>query len=239
MTYIKWKDEVESYLGNLSQEEKQKIFSYFSEMYADKRDAGKSEAQIIEEFGAPYDVAKRILEGNKESADTSEAPSNVTGGSNYNYNYYNYNYGGAPQTPPQETQQTPPPVAQQPAYRQSAAQQQNAQFQNGIPAPYVQSGKPEEKSSGKTAGEIIVLIVLIALNVGLAITAAVAMCRGWTEIGVALGAAAAGKCTAGETLSDVGLGLLNVGGSLLLFAGVSALAMAIKKKIKADKGDKR
>ncbi len=154
MTYIKWKDEVDSYLGNLSQEEKQKIFSYFSEMYADKRDAGKSEAQIIEEFGAPYDVAKRILDGNKESADSSEAPSKVTGGSNYNYNYYNYNYGGAPQTPPQ----TPPPAAaQQPAYQQSAAQQQSAQFQSGIPSSYIQSGKPAEKSSGKTAADIIVI----------------------------------------------------------------------------------
>ena len=60
MTYIKWKDEVEGYLISLPAEEKQRIFSYFSEMYADKRDAGKSEAQIIEEFGAPYDVAKRI-----------------------------------------------------------------------------------------------------------------------------------------------------------------------------------
>ncbi|MCM1438102.1 MAG: DUF1700 domain-containing protein [Roseburia sp.] len=61
MTYITWKDEVESYLVSLPQEEKQKIFSYFSEMYADKRDAGKSEEQIIGEFGAPYDVAMRIL----------------------------------------------------------------------------------------------------------------------------------------------------------------------------------
>ena len=68
MTYIKWKDEVEGYLISLPAEEKQRIFSYFSEMHADKRDAGKSEAQIIEEFGAPYDVAKRILEGSKEGA---------------------------------------------------------------------------------------------------------------------------------------------------------------------------
>lgn len=239
MTYIKWKDEVESYLGDLSEEEKQKIFSYFSEMYADKRDAGKSEAQIIEEFGAPYDVAKRILDGNKESADSTEAPSNVTGGSNYNYNYYNYNYGGAPQTPPQTPEKTTPPAAaQQPAYQQSAAQEQSTQVQSGIPASYIQSGKPAEKSSGKSAGDIIILIVLIALNVGLAITAAVCMCRGWIEIGAALGAAAAGKCSAGETLSEVGLGLLNVGGSLLLFAGVSALAKLIKKKLKAYKGDK-
>ena len=92
MTYIKWKDEVESYLINLSDAEKQKILSYFSEMYADKRDAGKSEAQIIEEFGAPYDVAKRILADSISAAsqqDNSDgAGASVNGGNNYNYNYY-------------------------------------------------------------------------------------------------------------------------------------------------------
>ena len=243
MTYIKWKDEVESYLVNMPQDEKNKIFSYFSEMYADKRDAGKSEAQIIEEFGAPYDVAKRILDGNKESADTAEtneAPAKVNGGSNYNYNYYNYNYGGAPQTPPQAPPQTPPPAAaQQPAYQQSATQQQSAPFQNGVPNAYIQGAKPAEKSAGKTAFDIIVIIVLIALTAGLAGAAASGMCQGWVEIGAALGAAVAGRCSAGEAIAEVGLGLLNVGGSTMLLAGVSALAMAARKKIKAVKGDKR
>lgn len=100
MTYIKWKDEVESYLGNLSASEKQKVFSYFAEMYADKRDAGISEERIIEGFGAPYDVAQRILADSKEAssagADNQGGAVNGTGGNNYNYNYYNYNYGGAP-----------------------------------------------------------------------------------------------------------------------------------------------
>lgn len=68
MTYIKWQDELESYLGAVSREEKQKVFAYFAEMYADKRDAGFSEEEIIEEFGAPYDAAKRILSENGECA---------------------------------------------------------------------------------------------------------------------------------------------------------------------------
>ncbi len=100
MTYIKWKDEVESYLGNLSASEKQKVFSYFAEMYADKRDAGISEETIIEGFGAPYDVAQRILADSKETPssqpDNQNGAVNGSGGNNYNYNYYNYNYGGAP-----------------------------------------------------------------------------------------------------------------------------------------------
>lgn len=80
MTYIKWKDEVESYLLGLSYEEKKKVFSYFAEMYADKRDAGKSEEQIIEEFGAPYDVAQKILSDARESSETSTASTSSTAG---------------------------------------------------------------------------------------------------------------------------------------------------------------
>ena len=75
MTYIKWKDEVESYLGNLSESEKQKVFSYFAEMYADKRDAGMSEESIIEGFGAPYDVAQRILNDSRENSPSAPGES--------------------------------------------------------------------------------------------------------------------------------------------------------------------
>lgn len=104
MTYIKWKDEVESYLVNLPEEEKQKIFSYFSEMYADKRDAGKSEAQIIEEFGAPYDVAKRILEGSREGSAQSCADG--------------YAPQGGKELPEREV---PPPAAEQTPEKKSGA----------------------------------------------------------------------------------------------------------------------
>lgn len=65
MTYIQWRDELDECLRSLPVEEREKVFSYFSEMYADKRDAGLSEREIISEFGAPYDVARRILNENK------------------------------------------------------------------------------------------------------------------------------------------------------------------------------
>lgn len=71
MKYIKWQDELANHLNGLSAEEKQKVFNYFSEMYADKRDAGLSEEQIIESFGAPYDVAKRILSENAAGQPTA------------------------------------------------------------------------------------------------------------------------------------------------------------------------
>lgn len=61
MTYIEWKNELEDYLIDLPYDERQKVFSYFSEMYADRREAGYREEEIIAEFGAPYDAAQRVL----------------------------------------------------------------------------------------------------------------------------------------------------------------------------------
>lgn len=65
MTYIEWIDELKSYLLEMPQSDRQKVIAYFAEMYADKRDAGFSENEIIKEFGAPYDAAKRILSEDK------------------------------------------------------------------------------------------------------------------------------------------------------------------------------
>lgn len=61
MTYNEWKSELETYLIDMPYGERQKVFSYFSEMYADKREAGFTEKEIIAEFGAPYDAAQRVL----------------------------------------------------------------------------------------------------------------------------------------------------------------------------------
>lgn len=66
MNYIEWKSELETFLVDLPYDEKQKVFSYFSEMYADKREAGYREEEIIAEFGAPYDVARRVLDNGEE-----------------------------------------------------------------------------------------------------------------------------------------------------------------------------
>lgn len=75
MKYIEWKNELESYLLDLPDDEKRKVFSYFSEMYADKREAGFSEDEIIAEFGAPYDAAQRILGKSDEEAELAHTPS--------------------------------------------------------------------------------------------------------------------------------------------------------------------
>ncbi len=62
MKYVQWRDELESYLRDTPAEEKKKIFAYYGEMYADRRDAGMDEEEIVKEFGAPYDAAQKIVQ---------------------------------------------------------------------------------------------------------------------------------------------------------------------------------
>ena len=73
MTYTEWRDELKNNLLSVSEAERRRVLDYYAEAYADRREAGFSEREIISEFGAPYDAAQRILH---ESDDFgySEAP---------------------------------------------------------------------------------------------------------------------------------------------------------------------
>lgn len=224
MTYIKWKDEVESYLVNLSQEEKQKIFSYFSEMYADKRDAGKSEAQIIEEFGAPYDVAKRILADSRDAsgsaaangANASQPSGGNNGGGNYNYNYYNYNYG------------SPPPARHE---EPAAAPPCSDPFAKGIPMP-----PPARQKRKCNAAQIVFGIIfgflLTVLSIALIGSAIAVAVDGFVSIGFTAGALAAGQCGGAEGATMIGYGLVLSGVGITLLAPFSALCSALWRGLK-------
>lgn len=72
MTYNEWKDELKSNLLSVSDGERQKVLDYYAEAYADRRDAGFTESEIIRSFGAPYDAARRILSDDAESVDVKE-----------------------------------------------------------------------------------------------------------------------------------------------------------------------
>jgi len=66
MTYNEWRDELKSNLLSVSESERRRVLDYYAEAYADRRDAGYSEREIIEDFGAPYDAAHRILSDGRE-----------------------------------------------------------------------------------------------------------------------------------------------------------------------------
>ena len=72
MTYTEWRDELKSNLLSVSESERRRVLEYYAEAYADRREAGFSEREIIEEFGAPYDAAQRILSEVKEDAPQTE-----------------------------------------------------------------------------------------------------------------------------------------------------------------------
>ncbi|MDE6075096.1 MAG: DUF1700 domain-containing protein [Clostridia bacterium] len=227
MTYIKWKDEVESYLVGMPQDEKQKLFSYFSEMYADKRDAGISEAQIIEEFGAPYDVAKRILEGGKDG-DKNEPAAKVSGGGNYNYNYYNYNYGGAPQGTPA------PNTAPPPAQNAQPAQQPVQPICVPQPQPQPQATEqPQQKkqSAGHIIASLILVVVMLWATAFMIGSPLVAVVEGFISVGTSIGMLVTSSCTASLGVAIIGRGLLYVGGGLILLAPLSVLTHFLWKKL--------
>ena len=69
MTYNEWRDELKSNLLSVSDNERRRVLDYYAEAYADRREAGFSEREIIEEFGAPYDAAQRILNENLEDTE--------------------------------------------------------------------------------------------------------------------------------------------------------------------------
>lgn len=230
MTYIKWKDEVESYLINLSDAEKQKILSYFSEMYADKRDAGKSEAQIIEEFGAPYDVAKRILADSINAAsqqDNSDgAGASVNGGNNYNYNYYNYNYGGAP-APNAPAPNAPPPPAKETPQKEFVAPAQQ-------PAAIAQPAATQVKKKAG-AGRIILGVFLAfllgCLTISLIGSALAMIVESFISIGATAGAIAAAECGGAEGTAIIGYSIMIAGLNFILLAPIYTLCRFLWRKL--------
>ena len=72
MTYNEWRDELKNNLLSVSEAERRRVLDYYAEAYADRREAGFSEREIIADFGAPYDAAQRIL--NDSDDDTYVEP---------------------------------------------------------------------------------------------------------------------------------------------------------------------
>lgn len=64
MTYNEWRDELKNNLLSVTESERRRVLDYYAEAYADRREAGFSEHEIIQGFGAPYDAAQRILRDN-------------------------------------------------------------------------------------------------------------------------------------------------------------------------------
>ena len=82
MTYNDWRDELKDNLLSVSDSERKRVLDYYAEAYADRREAGFSEREIINEFGAPYDAAQRILHENYDGLNVNGEKESVNAANN-------------------------------------------------------------------------------------------------------------------------------------------------------------
>lgn len=61
MTKYEWEKELKMNIHRLPDDEIQRVMDYYGELFEDNIERGKSEREIISEFGNPVDVADRIL----------------------------------------------------------------------------------------------------------------------------------------------------------------------------------
>ena len=202
MTYTEWRDELKSNLLCVSESERRRVLDYYAEAYADRREAGFSEREIIEEFGAPYDAAQSMLADNQ--VPYAEAPAYAA-------------------TPPKA--QTAPPVYSPPPTPPRPAITTPPQPQ---PAPV---NDKTENNTGYVilcvilAVPVTMLILLAVITtVALCVTPILAIASGGAMIGAAAGTFIAGEVAYGFYVLGVGIAALGVGIALCpLFFKLTAL----------------
>lgn len=202
MTYTEWRDELKSNLLCVSESERRRVLDYYAEAYADRREAGFSEREIIEEFGAPYDAAQSMLADNQ--VPYTEAPADAA--------------------TPHKTQTAPPvycppPPPPRPAITTPPQPQ---------PAPV---NDKTENNTGYVI-LCVVLAVPVTMFILLAVITTVALCvtpilaiaSGGAMVGAAAGTFIAGEVAYGFYVLGVGIAALGVGIALCpLFFKLTAL----------------
>lgn len=223
MTYTEWRDELKSNLLCVSESERRRVLDYYAEAYADRREAGFSEREIIEDFGAPYDAAQSMLADN--TVPYTEAPADAA--TPHKTQTAPPVYSPPPPPPPRPA--TPPPQ----------------------PQPQPETVKPEKESNTGYVILCVVLAVPVTMLILLAVITTVALCTtpilaiasGGAMIGAAAGTFIAGEVAYGFYVLGVGIAALGVGIALCpLFFKLTALIwkgfpkfFALLKRITAAK----
>ena len=198
MTYNEWRDELKNNLLSVSEVERTRVLDYYAEAYADRREAGFTEREIIAGFGAPYDAAQRILHGDDEQ-DTSGAP-----------RYGNGHGSGAEQ-----------PVMSPTVFNeQTSSQSNNAQAQSQSTTAAQTVKKSNDNSWAFVLLCVIfaipifvVVVVLASVTFGLCVAPFSLLGAGVAQVFAGIGIAFA-NITSGFV--RIGLGLLQVGIGLAL-----------------------
>lgn len=87
-----WMKQLRDALANtrLGAEDRRAVLNYYEEMYRDKLEDGKSESEILKEFGFPTDVAENVGEGTEGMRTSPPFSTNAP--------YERYNYQRAPES---------------------------------------------------------------------------------------------------------------------------------------------
>lgn len=222
MTYNEWRDELKSNLLCVSEGERRRVLDYYAEAYADRRDAGFTEREIIDDFGAPYDAAQRILSERGE-VEYFEAP-------NAEYEQPAQNtqniQNARPTRDEKRAQRTPPPPPQQPQPQYNNNQQYGGQ-QYCAPQPVQQTAKKRDDLTWV----FVLLCVIFAVPL---------FCVVMTMVGVTVGFCVApfaviisGVATIGQgfgmLFSEAASGVCYIGLGLVIFGvGVALVPLFIK-----------
>ena len=210
MTYNEWRDELKNNLLSVTEDERRRVLDYYAEAYADRREAGFTEREIIQDFGAPYDAAQRILQ---ENDDFDIAPRRTPRQEEQRHERHYRDAYYEPQ---------PQPQAQQAQSQQSQAYShaQQAQPQQ----PHQQSASTEKTATRENYTWVFVLLCIIfavplfglvmamvGVTIGLCVAPfsllATGVARVFAGIGLAMTNVAGGFAQIGVGLIAAGIGV--------------------------------
>ena len=229
MTYNEWRDELKSNLLCVSESERRRVLDYYAEAYADRRDAGFTEREIIDDFGAPYDAAQRILSerGEVEYFDTQNSAEEGDG------------YYGEPKKSArelrresrEEAKRLAEEVKREKTFARQLPPSQSGNAQYGAynqPQPQYNNAQNNQTKKREDYTWVFVLLCIIfcvplfglvmgmiGITIGVCVAPFAMLVTGAAEIGAGIVALIGGRLASG--LCSIGLGAILFGISIVLF----------------------
>lgn len=213
MTYNEWKDELKSNLLCVSESERRRVLDYYAEAYADRRDAGFTEREIIDDFGAPYDAAQRILSEDYEERGTPRGDET---------------YRRDERKRMREEEREERERRRDEERRRREAEREEVRWHRDEPyrTPYPPAPEPYEQGRGDYTWLFVLLCIVLfwpifgifmamfGITVALIAAPFGILIGGFCEIGAGIGAMVAGNLSAG--LGALALGVILCGVSVIL-----------------------
>ncbi len=202
MTYTEWRDELQYNLLCVSESERRRVLDYYAEAYADRREAGFSEREIINDFGAPYDAARRILCENKnneydEPINTEERRRRDSRAEQEQRRENNY----APPPPPPSTA---PPIRPTPDYTVSSPERKRGDYTWVFVVLCVLFAIPI----------FALVIAMIVITIAFCVAPVSIVATGAAAIGLSIGAMVSGSAAYG--FLELGVGIATLGAGIIL-----------------------